>query len=93
MPRRIWNVNVDNVDHVVELKHSYLSGKKSISLDGRLVMQTGVNIIDLKSDFRFLIGTHPCLTRITSNGITFDRVWCQARRLDGYLFLFSPSYL
>jgi hypothetical protein len=72
MARRIWNVSVENVDHTIEIRHSYLSGKKSLFLDGKQVLQTNEDIIRFKLDLRFAIGTHPCFVRIKPNGITYD---------------------
>ena len=71
MAERIWNVKVNGVDHVVKLNHGVISGKRTIWLDGEIVVQ-GKSLVDHGSKHPIMIEDKNCMVVIFTNGITFS---------------------
>jgi len=61
--RRVWQFQLDGVDHTVDLKHGALSGRITVRLDGKL-LQRGSTLFRAAGDYTFAIGGHTCVVRV-----------------------------
>jgi hypothetical protein len=68
--RRVWQFQLDGVDHTVDLRHGVISGRMTIHLDGKL-LQRGSMLFHTAGDYRFAIGGHTCVVRIRSGIINY----------------------
>ena len=66
MGKKAWEFRLDDGKHTVALEHGYFSGRRSIAVDGRLIISTGRNIVDSGSEHHFKVFGVPCVLRITS---------------------------
>ncbi|MEM5775093.1 MAG: hypothetical protein AAGU05_08855, partial [Anaerolineaceae bacterium] len=55
MTLKTWILDLDGIEHTVELEHKYGSGKRSIMVDGQVVFQSS-RLIDTLCDIG---STHP----------------------------------
>lgn len=66
MGKKVWEFRLDDGKHTVALEHGHFSGRRSIAVDGRLIISTGGNILDSGSEHHFQVSGVPCVLRITS---------------------------
>ncbi len=75
MTKRTWTLDLEDGTHTVHLNHGYFSGKRTITVDGRPVVQSASvkdAAFDTGSRQAFTIAGHPCEVRIeTPNGLTY----------------------
>ncbi|MCK4829211.1 hypothetical protein KA005_76515, partial [bacterium] len=70
MANKTWTVNLDSVNHTIELEHGTWSGKRVIKLDGQIIEESQ-KLVDSGTDHFFKIGEHVCAIHIRSGGIKF----------------------
>jgi len=70
MAGKTWNVNLEGFNHIVELEHGTLSGKRVIKLDGKII-EENQKLVDSGNDHFFMIGEHTCTIHIRTGGIKF----------------------
>jgi len=71
MASKTWTFRLEDGDHTVQLDHNLWSGKRTVVVDGRsLVDET--KKFNLVSDYPFDIRGHKGLVRIRSNGIAYN---------------------
>jgi hypothetical protein len=56
MATKAWQVRTPDGEHVVELEHGYFSGKRTVLVDGEVVVEEGRHLIDLGDVFTIPIG-------------------------------------
>jgi hypothetical protein len=61
--RRVWQFQLDGVDHTVDLKHGVISGRVTVHLDGKL-LQRSSTLFRPAGDYTFAIGGHKCVVRV-----------------------------
>ena len=83
--RKIWQFQLDGVDHTVDLRHGVLSGRIAVHLDGKL-LQRG----SMQSDYTFAIGGHTCVVCVRP-GIVNYLTQQVARHLCEYTNFISHS--
>ncbi len=71
MAKKIWNVNIEGINHTVELDHGYFSGKREITVDGKQ-LEKSVKVVDSGSDHVFKLDGHTCAIHIRTNGFTYN---------------------
>jgi hypothetical protein len=74
MTRKIWTFRLEDGVHRVELDHGYMSGKRSLTVDGVVADQSSRvkdMVFDTGSTHSFQIGKHECALDIATNGVTF----------------------
>jgi hypothetical protein len=57
MATEAWQVRTPDGDHLVELEHGYFSGKRTVWVDGEVVVHEGTHLIDLGDVFAIPLGT------------------------------------
>ena len=70
MASKTWTVNLDGINHTIELEHGTISGKRVIKLDGK-VIEESQKLVDSGTDHFFKIGNHLCAVHIHSGGLRF----------------------
>jgi hypothetical protein len=74
MAKKSWSFQLDDSTHTVELDHGYYSGKRKVTLDGKVIQNTA-NILhvffDIGSQFTFQINNHSGTIVIHTNGFRF----------------------
>jgi hypothetical protein len=71
--KKTWTIDVDGRQHVVELRHGVLFGKRAITLDGNEIeLEKSGDLIDTGSEHRFDVDGHACILKIRSSGLSFD---------------------
>jgi hypothetical protein len=73
--KKIWTLSLEDGQHTVELEHGYISGNRSIRVDGipiQLPPGAASSFFDFGSNHPFKIGSHNCIIHIRTNGITFS---------------------
>ncbi len=38
MPKVSWSFNINEKNHIIELEHGYFTGKRKITVDGRVIL-------------------------------------------------------
>lgn len=75
MAKKLWQIELEDSKYEIELEHGYFSGKRKISVDGKVVFNSA-NLLDLLSDtggvHKFDINSHSCAVIIRTNGFTFN---------------------
>lgn len=71
MTHKVWTVNFPDGQHTIELEHGYFSGKKVISVDGRVVHESK-NLFDMGGNYPILVARQPCTVVIRTNGFTYS---------------------
>lgn len=73
MAKKLWTFSLDGAPHTVELEHAYLSGHKTIRVDGEPLplLAAAQSPVDFGGDYPFVIGRHECVVHIHTNGLTF----------------------
>ncbi len=75
MAKKIWTIALEDGQHTIELEHGYISGKRTICVDGtqiELPPGESSSFLDFGSNHPFKIGNHFCIIHIRTNGITFN---------------------
>jgi hypothetical protein len=106
MAKKVWNFELDNIVHTVELEHGYWSGKRLLKVDGKIIEQTAnVNDMfsDLGSEHAFEIDGHRCFVHIRPPGLSVDydlvvdgsslQVGKQIKRLEPQRSCFLAGFL
>jgi hypothetical protein len=70
MAVKMWTVNLDGVEHKIELEHGTFSGKRVIKLDGQ-VIEESQKLMDSGTDHFFKIRDHLCAVHIHTGGLKF----------------------
>jgi hypothetical protein len=70
MAEKTWTVNLDGINHKIELEHGTFSGKRVIKLDGQ-VIEEDQKMMDSGTDHFFKIRNHLCAIHIHSGGLRF----------------------
>ncbi|MBN2138392.1 MAG: hypothetical protein JW720_11350 [Sedimentisphaerales bacterium] len=71
--KKTWTLDVNGRQHIVELQHGLIFGKRAITLDGsEIELEKSGNLIDTGSEHRFDVDGHACILKIRSSGLTFD---------------------
>jgi hypothetical protein len=70
MAGKTWIVNLDGVNHKIELEHGTFSGKRVIKLDGQ-VIEESQKLMDSGTDHFFKIRNHLCAIHIHTGGLRF----------------------
>ena len=70
MAGKTWTVNLEGINHTIELEHGTWSGKRIIKLDGQIIEESK-KLVDSGTDHFFMIGEHTCAIHIRSGGIKF----------------------
>lgn len=68
--KKTWTLDVDGASHTIELDHGFWSGKRTISVDGR-VAHASRRLIDFGSNTPIEVGTHRINVIVMTNGVTF----------------------
>lgn len=71
MGKKKWVIKLEDGEHNIELEHSYLSGKRIISVDDDIIEHIRYNLYDIGSKHEFEINGHSCIILITA-GIKFS---------------------
>jgi len=71
MSKRIWKVNLDNVEYAVEVKYDPLTAQHVLSLDEH-VLEKSVKMFGNSGNHEFMINGHKCVATIERKGITYD---------------------
>ncbi len=71
MANKVWALDIDEGKHVVELEHRRFSGKRTIRIDGKVLVQDR-KLFDSGSAHPFKIDEHTCVVLIRTNGLTFN---------------------
>ena len=71
MATKVWTFELEDGRHVVEIHHGYFGGKRVLKIDGKIQEQSR-RVFDTGSEHRFVIGGHPCVLRIRTDGLTFQ---------------------
>ena len=72
MAKKAWRIQLEDGEHYVELDHGTFSGKRTIEVDGKVVEQEGLNLIDFGGEHTFTIGNHECVVQISTEGFTYS---------------------
>lgn len=72
MGKRNWLIELEGVEHDIELEHGYFSGKRIISADDEIIEHTRYNLFDAGSKHEFEINGHSCIILITPAGFKFS---------------------
>ena len=64
MAKKNWIVNLEDCEHRIKLEHGYISGKRIIYLDGKVIEHINHNFIDSGSKHEFKINEHICVVLI-----------------------------
>jgi hypothetical protein len=72
MSTKVWTWNDDAERHVVEIEHSWFSGKRTLKVDGKIVETSGNKWWDTGSEHRFKAGSKDCVLRIRNNWFGFN---------------------
>ena len=72
MTNKIWEFELEGRMHKVELEHGYWSGKKTIKVDGKVIINTSWNLFDTGGEYRFKIDDHPSIVRIRVQTLGFS---------------------
>ncbi|MCA9096476.1 MAG: hypothetical protein KDA68_23515 [Planctomycetaceae bacterium] len=67
MARRQWKHSY----HLIELEHSWISGRAELTVDGVTVFNRGDNSMDFGFAHRFDIDDKPCAVKVFSSGFGF----------------------
>ncbi|CAG0935894.1 hypothetical protein TFLX_04745 [Thermoflexales bacterium] len=70
MPKRTWEVVLDEHSHLIQLNHGLWTSKHEIWLDGQMVARSR-HFIDVGSQHTFEIGQHYCEVHVASNGFQY----------------------
>src|SRR3972149_3121396 len=68
MPKKVWNVNLADGPRKVELEHGWLSGKRAIQVDGKVVHESS-RFADFGGEYPVQVGGHSALVIIRMNGL------------------------
>jgi len=71
MATRRWELDLEDGRHTVELVHEYLSGRRTVSVDGETVFHQDEQVLDFGSKHPVSIGGHEGVVRIRTTGLTF----------------------
>jgi len=71
MARRRWELDLADGRHVVELVHGYLSGTRTITVDGVTTKQRGTALSDNSGVHPFPFVGHKAALHISSNGLNY----------------------
>lgn len=71
MAEKSWSLVFEGDNHIVELNHSYFSGKRIIRLDGKVIDFIKRNLFDRGSNYSFNVGNHNCIVLIKPSRFTF----------------------
>lgn len=68
MPKKTWDVSLDDEMHTVDLDHGESMGRVKISVDGEQVMDGRTSS---STDFRFKVAGHSAVARIEQKWLGF----------------------
>src|SRR3989442_1986829 len=72
MARRHWEFDLADGRHVVDLVHSYVIGKRTITVDGTTTTQRAWPLTNHAGEYKFPFGSHDARVRIRTNGFTYS---------------------
>jgi len=73
MAKRTWEFRLEDGAHVVHLKHGFITGRKAIRVDGKLLPLPGsTQFCDMGGDYPFQMAEHLVVVHIRTNGLTFS---------------------
>ena len=70
MAEKKWTVNLDGINHAIELEHGTWTGKRIIKLDGQII-EKSQKTVDSGTDHFFQIRNHLCAVHIHTGGLRF----------------------
>lgn len=70
MAKKVWRFTLEDGNHVVELEHGYLSGKRDITVDG-VPLESSSKIWDTGSVHHLQVSGVPCVLQIKAGVISF----------------------
>lgn len=71
MAERTWTIELNDGSHVVELRHSYWTGRREIRLDGRIVHRGGNLLSNFGCTVELPVPGHEVAVLLRTNGVTF----------------------
>lgn len=60
MTHKTWYIDLDGIQHTVELYHGFFSGKRLIKVDGEIIEESTM-VVDKGSEHPFKINYHDCM--------------------------------
>jgi len=71
MAYKKWEVELEEQKHWVELWHGYVTGRREVKLDGKVLPEFNVktNLIDFGADLPFKVGNHDCAVVIRTKNL------------------------
>ena len=71
MAYKKWEIQLEGQKHSVELQHGYVTGRREIRVDGKVLPEFNVktNLIDFGANLPFKIGTHDCAVVIRTKNL------------------------
>ena len=70
MGKKVWTFTVKDGNHTVALEHDYFSGRRKITVDDRIILETGKHLMDAGSMYRFQVSGVPCQVLIERRFVT-----------------------
>ena len=71
MAHRTWTFRLEDGDHMVHLDHNLWTGKRTVLVDGRVLVDES-KMLNLVSDYPFNMDGHQGVVKLRSNGLTYD---------------------
>jgi hypothetical protein len=71
MASKDWTFRLEDAEHTVHVDHNYWSGKRTVLVDGNVVVNE-TKFLDLISDYPFDVSGHRGLLAIRTNGLTYN---------------------